>query len=318
MDYSFYNVLQLKKICTEQGYKGCYKLLRQELLDLLQESTQIQEEIIQLGQVQGQEPRQGQGQEQAQGQEQGQQQEQEQEREQGQGKEQGQEQGQHNLEDLVQAFIHIYDTDPSYRKYDDSFGPVGKSLAKALIIAATEGYEQAFDAIIEFDIRGYTVVPAVLEAIAERSQIFSMDTAEQVLELFYIGYSLNWNMNDYVLKIVKVAARDNSLPLIKVLFDINVEVDIRRYRDFILNTAATNNYPEMTEFILDYYSPEALNSKLLYAGTDPPLITAAENGSTEVVKLLLEKGVQADINDNEALRVAIQNGHLDTAAILLQ
>jgi ankyrin repeat protein len=54
-----------------------------------------------------------------------------------------------------------------------------------------------------------------------------------------------------------------------------------------------------------------------HAQGDEPLIRAARNGFTEIVKLLLKAGEQLRISRDEAWREAVSNGHTDVARILI-
>jgi len=54
----------------------------------------------------------------------------------------------------------------------------------------------------------------------------------------------------------------------------------------------------------------------VHAYDDLALLYAADNGYTDTVALLLDRGADVHADDDYALRYAAENGHTDTVALL--
>lgn len=113
--------------------------------------------------------------------------------------------------------------------------------------------------------------------------------------------------------LLMLAVRENHLDLVKRLLDRQAKVGARnRYGETALMFGARGSL-EMVKLLV------ARGAAINQTGWNP-LIYAAWQGKTDVVKYLLEKGAEIDalsLNGISALMMAARGGHFDTVKLLL-
>ena len=78
-----------------------------------------------------------------------------------------------------------------------------------------------------------------------------------------------------------------------------------------LQWAASNGHTDIVKLLID-------NGVDIHFFNDYALRWAASNGHYDVVKLLIENGAKIHANNNEALRWAVHEGHYDVIKLLLE
>ncbi len=104
--------------------------------------------------------------------------------------------------------------------------------------------------------------------------------------------------------------------LLEIKDQINLDINYKNHNgSTALSIALSNGYTEIVKLLLE----KGVNTNIKDKRGYTPLLLASNYGFTEIVKLLLEKGDDVNIRDEEgntALSFALKNGYTEIAELL--
>uniref|UniRef100_A0A3B3YXC9 Death domain-containing protein n=1 Tax=Poecilia mexicana TaxID=48701 RepID=A0A3B3YXC9_9TELE len=120
---------------------------------------------------------------------------------------------------------------------------------------------------------------------------------------------------------IHLAAWFGSLEILKLLVQAGAEQKVENEEGLnIMHCAAINNHTEIVEYIINDMQMKELNKE--DQSGHLPFALAAEHGSIEMLKMLMEPYNMATMKPNKRgdtpLHLAARNGHLDAVQLLLQ
>ncbi|XP_054905202.1 ankyrin repeat and death domain-containing protein 1B isoform X1 [Poeciliopsis prolifica] len=120
---------------------------------------------------------------------------------------------------------------------------------------------------------------------------------------------------------IHLAAWFGSLEILKLLVQAGAEQKVENEEGLnIMHCAAINNHTEIVEYIINDMQMKELNKE--DKSGHCPFALAAEHGSIEMLKILMEPYNMATMKPNKRgdtpLHLAARNGHLDAVQLLLQ
>ncbi|XP_014897665.1 ankyrin repeat and death domain-containing protein 1A isoform X4 [Poecilia latipinna] len=120
---------------------------------------------------------------------------------------------------------------------------------------------------------------------------------------------------------IHLAAWFGSLEILKLLVQAGAEQKVENEEGLnIMQCAAINNHTEIVEYIINDMQMKELNKE--DQSGHLPFALAAEHGSIEMLKMLMEPYNMATMKPNKRgdtpLHLAARNGHLDAVQLLLQ
>uniref|UniRef100_A0A3P9N6K5 DNA polymerase kappa n=1 Tax=Poecilia reticulata TaxID=8081 RepID=A0A3P9N6K5_POERE len=120
---------------------------------------------------------------------------------------------------------------------------------------------------------------------------------------------------------IHLAAWFGSLEILKLLVQAGAEQKVENEEGLnIMHCAAINNHTEIVEYIINDMQMKELNKE--DQSGHRPFALAAEHGSIEMLKILMEPYNMATMKPNKRgdtpLHLAARNGHLDAVQLLLQ
>lgn len=119
-----------------------------------------------------------------------------------------------------------------------------------------------------------------------------------------------------------IAVSKNNISMVQFLLDRGADANFNGNEEFsLLELAASNGYREIVKLLLDYGASK-IQGRVYSKDYNSPLLSAVNNRHYDVMKLLLERGI--DVNQRRtcsggtALHGAVHNGDIQAVGILLK
>jgi ankyrin repeat protein len=115
---------------------------------------------------------------------------------------------------------------------------------------------------------------------------------------------------------IRIASRKGFKEIVEILLKDN-RVNPSARNNEAIRLASKRGHKEVVKMLLQDHRIN-LNEAIRYASTHKTLLWASKNNHSKIVDALLKDDVDPMVNNNEAIRVAIENGHKETVEVFLR